>query len=222
MPSTFKLMVPNELPSAEVFSEMPQSFRSYLSRGFEQVALLPRSKIDSLANLLAEGLEAMDEAQVTEILRRLEIQVNDKTSFGTALGLLTVFVTSREDVMDIVSAGEKAGVIPSASSAPIREIVSELAKGKARLRDVHELAKLANSVAPSFERLHIAPELRFGFEEAKLIRSVPVAICHLVTDSDEIHCFFQMTKSDVARLISQLKKVEAELNAIESWSKERK
>jgi hypothetical protein len=31
-----------------------------------------------------------------------------------------------------------------------------------------------------------------------------------------------MTKRDVAQLILQLKKVEAELVAIESWSKERK
>jgi hypothetical protein len=39
---------------------------------------------------------------------------------------------------------------------------------------------------------------------------------------DESVCFFQMTKSDIAQLILQLKKVEAEISAIECWSKERK
>jgi hypothetical protein len=125
-------------------------------------------------------------------------------------------------VAEVISAGEKAGVIPPASLARVQEIASELARGKATLKGVLESRTLANAVAPSFQALRIAAELRFGFEESKIVRSVPVAICHLATDSKKSHCFFQMTKSDVAQLIVQLKKVEAEFNAIESWSKERK
>jgi hypothetical protein len=222
MPSGLNFTIPKEVPPGEVFSDMPQAFRSYISRGFEQVAQLNQSKIGPLANLLVEGQDVMDEAGATEILRRLEIQVQDKASFGTALGLLAIFVSSRDDVMDVISAGEKAGVIPSASSARIKEIASELARSKAALKDALEITTLASAVVPSFRRFSIAPELRFGFEESKLVRSVPVVICHLLTDSDESDCLFQMTKRDVAQLILQLKKVEAELVAIESWSKERK
>ena len=222
MSSNFQFTFHNEVPATEIFADMSPTFRSYLSRGFEQVALLPPSKVDSLASLLTEGLEGMDEAGVTEILRRLDYQVKDKASFGTALGLMAVFVTSRDDLMEVIAGGEKAGVIPSASSTQIREIASRLAIEKAKLKDVLELGALANRVAPSFRFLHIAAELRFGFEESNIVRSVPLAICHLSTDSDSQQCFFQMTKSEIAHLISKLKKVEAELNAIESWSKERK
>jgi hypothetical protein len=141
----------------------------------------------------------MDEAGVTEILRRLEIQVRDKSSFGTALGLLAILVTSRDDVAEVISAGEKVGVIPPASLARIQEIASDLSRGRTALKEVLEETSLANEVAPSFQSLTIATELRFGFEEARIARFVPVAICHLSTDSQHSRCFFQMTKKDVTQ-----------------------
>ena len=220
MPS-FKLPISKELPPADIFSDMPQAFRSYLKHGFEQLGELPQSKIGSLVTLLGEGHEAMDEVGVNEILRRLELKVREKDSFGTALGVLTLFVTGRDDVTEVISAAEAAGVIPTTSSLRIRELVVELTKTKAMLTAVVESTSLANEVAPSFQSLTLAVELRFGFDEVKIARTVPIAICHLNTDSQRHHCFFQLTKSDVAQMIFQLKQAEDRLNAIEAWSKER-
>lgn len=218
MPS-FKVPASAELAPSEVFADMPPAFRQYLSRGFDQLGELNPEKTGPLASILAEGHEAMDEVGVNEILRRLEIQVRDKSSFGTALGVLTVLIASRDDVMDVLSAAEKASVIPENRIASIRELALQLIKGKATLAEVVESTSLANEVAPSFQGLDLAVELRFGFDESKIVRTVPVAICHITTDSRDHQCFFQMTKTDIAQLMFQLKKAEAQLSAVEAWTR---
>ena len=213
--------VSKELAPTEIFADMPKSFRQYVNGGFDQLGDLEQSKVSALTAVLAEGHEAMDEVGVNEILDRLGLKVRDKASFGTALGLLTLFITSRDDVGEVLVAAETAGVIPSEKAARIKELALELAKGKATLTEAVESTSLANEVAPSFQGLNVAVELRFRFDDLQIVRSVPVAICHLATDHRDHKCFFQMTKSDVAQLIFQLKIAEAQLNAIEAWSRGR-
>jgi hypothetical protein len=221
MPS-INLSLADTLSPEEIFAEMPSNFRSYLSRGFEQIAELDQSKIGQLADVLAEGHAAMEEAGVNEILRRLELNVRDKDSFGSALGVLTILVASRKDIGEVITAGEKAGAIPAASANRLVEIATELSRGRAVLTDVLKTTSLANAIAPSFQKFAFSVELRFGFEDAKIARNVPIAICHLVTDDDDVHSLFQMTKSDVAELISQLQKIESQFAAIEEWSRGQK
>jgi hypothetical protein len=219
---SFNLGLTKEIAPAEIFAEMPQSFRQYISRGFGQLAEIEPSKVAPLVSLLAEGLNAADETGAAEIVRRLDLPVREKGSFGGALGLLVVFVTSRDDFNDIILAGAKAGAIPDATVGRIGAIARELEKSKAALTEVVESSSLANEVAPSFQRLDIAVDLRLRLDDGKVSKSVPVAICHLDTDSRDGHCFFQMKKSDVSQLIVQLQKIEAQLNAAEAWARERR
>lgn len=220
--ASFNLPVAREISPEGIFFEMPSGFRLYLRRGFDQLAQVDQSKIGMLVDILAEGVDATDEAGVTEIIRRLELKIHDRRAFGAALGLLLVIVTSREDLKEVVEAGVKADAITKTSEDRVLALATELQKGKSVLSDAVGSASLANEVAPSFMRLDIAVELRFAFDELKVSKTVPVAICYLDTDSDENQCFFQLKKRDITQLISQLKRAEVQLNAIEAWAKERR
>jgi len=219
---SFNLPVAKEISPAEIFADMPLAFRSYLNRGFDQLAKIDLSKVGLLANLLGEGLNVTDDAGVAEVARRLDLQVRDKGGFGAALGVLIAFVTSRDDLEEVISAGGGAGAISKDSAEGVLAIARELGKSKVALKEIVENSALANEVAPSFQRLDIAVELRFGFDDSKIAKIVPVAICHLDTDSRDSHCFFQVKKSDIAQLIVQLRKAELQLNAIDAWAKERR
>jgi hypothetical protein len=221
MPS-FNFNVANKVPPDEIFADMPSGLKSYLNRGFAQIAELEQSKVSMLASVLSEGHQSTEEAGVNEILRRLEVDCKDKGSFGTALGILTLIVTGRDDVDAVIAAGEHAGVIPPLGVERVTEVASELARGKSTLTNAIEATHLANAIAPTFDELSIAVELRFGFDDAKVARFVPIALCRLDTDKDDVGCLFQMRKSDITRLILQLKKVEAQVSAMEEWSKGRK
>jgi hypothetical protein len=221
MPS-FNFNIVNKASPDEIFADMPSGLKSYLNRGFGQIAELEQSKISMLADVLSEGHQSTEEAGVDEILRRLEVDCKDKGSFGTALAILTLIISGRDDVDAVIAAAERAGVIPPSSVERVTEVASELARGKAALTNAIEATQLSNIIAPTFDRLSIAVELRFGFDDAKVARIVPIALCRLDTDKDDVECLFQMRKADISRLILQLKKVEAQINAIEEWSKGRK
>lgn len=220
MPS-FSVNAAREVPASELFADMPQSFRGFVRRGFEQISQLDDTGVRSLAKALADGYEPADESGLEEILKRLALEIKEKQSFGVALSLLTILITSRDDLLDVLAAGESSDVIPTAHKERIQQIALQLGREKGALADGIESAELASRVLPSFERLLVATELRFKFDESKIEKAVPVAVCHLSTDSKENQCFFQLKRSDVVHLISLFKKMEAQLAAIEAWSKGR-
>jgi hypothetical protein len=219
---SFNLPVAKEIPAADIFADMPKPFRAFICRGFEQLAQIDQSKIDALAGLVAEGFEVSDEGRLSEMSKRLDLPQSEMRNVGAALGMLIALVTSRDDLDELILAGGKAGALPEASVEKIKAIAQGLAKNKAALTEVVEYSSLANEVAPSFQRLDTTVELRFGFEDTKITKTVPVAICYLNTDSRNSQSFFQMKKSDVTQLIEQLKKVESQFDAIETWAKERR
>jgi hypothetical protein len=219
---SLNIAITKEMPPSDVFADMPEAFRSFLNRGFDQLAQIDQSRIGPLAKLFAEGLNVSDDAGVVELVRRLDLPVRDKASFGAAISMLIIFVTSRDDLDDVISAGGNSGVIPKGSVDRIIAIARELGKSKVHLVEAVENSSLANEVAPSFQSLNIVVELRFRFDDSKISRMVPVAICHLDTDLRSNQCFFQMKKSDITQLITQLQKAESQFNVIDAWAKDRR
>lgn len=219
---SFNLPIAKEIVPGDIFAEMPVSFRSFIYRGFEKLAHIEQPKIDSLADMLAQGFEITDDAKLTEVSRSLDLPTVDTRSVGAALGMLIAFVTSRDDLDEVITAGSEAKAIPEQSVEKIRLIAHGLAKNKSALTDIVEHSSLASEVAPSFQRLDTTVELRFGFEEEKITKTVPVVICYLQTDSRDSCSWFQLKRSDVTRLIEQLKRIELQLDAIDVWVKERR
>jgi hypothetical protein len=218
---SFSLVTAKEIAPAAIFSDMPPSFRSYLNRGFSQLAQVDDKKIEVLTDLLASGIDLTDDSRLNEMSRILGIASHDAKTLSAALSLLIAFVTGREDFDEVITAGRDADAIAPTNVNRIREIGQRLSKGKAALKQMVETSSLASEVAPSFLRLEVTTDLRFKFDDdSKVLTSVPVAICYLSTDSRTNQCFFQMKKSDVTQMIGELQKLELQLNLIEQWSKE--
>lgn len=220
---SFGIPTAKEISPAAIFADMPPSFKSYLNRGFAQLSQLEDTKIDSLIDLRATGVDITDDSGLNEAARILGFPVHDIKTLGASLAVLIAFVTSRDDINEIITAAGDADAIARADVTRISDIAHRLARRKAALKQIVETTSLATEVAPAFQKLDIATDLRFKFDDdSKISISVPVAICHLSTDSRDSNCFFQMKKSDVAQIIGQLQKLESQLAHLELWAKERK
>jgi len=220
---SFGIAMAREIAPAAIFEDLPPSFRSYLNRGFAQLAQVDDAKIDSLIDLRAIGADITDDSGLNETARILGLQIHDAKTLSAALALLIAFVTSRDDFDEVIAAAGDANAIPRTNVDRIRDIGHRLARRKTALKQIVETNSLASEVAPAFQRLAITTDLRFKFDDdSKMSTSVAVAICHLSTDSRDSKCFFQMKKSDVTQIIGQLQKLESQLTLIESWAKERR
>ncbi len=201
---TVNLPLSMHVGPTEIFEEMPAGFRAFLNRGFADLALLPYDKVERLSTLIAGGFEQTDDKTAAESAKLLGIAQEEVPKIAAALGLLIAFTTRRTDVEAVLQQGVHVGAIRSENLIDLSRLAEKLTEKKGDFKEALEVASLAKEVAPSFERLSLSVELRFAFEDNVPVRSVPIVLCHLATDSEPDNVFFQMRKHDLVRMIDQL------------------
>ena len=80
-----------------------------------------------------------------------------------------------------------------------------------------ELGRLESEVLPSLSGLYITVDLRLKFRKSKNL-AVPVAVFHLATDAYQQEVWFQASKSDVERMLKQLKDALDQMESAEKWA----
>jgi hypothetical protein len=215
---TVSLPLSMDITPSEIFSEMPIGFRAFLNRGFGDLSRLPDDKVERLSGLIASGMENTEGAVAAESARLLGVAEEDVSKISAALGLLIAFTTRRTDVETVLQQGAQAGAIPAESITDLVRLSHRLAERKSEYKEALEVAALAKEVAPSFERLDLAPEIRFAFDGPTPSRSVAVVLCRLVTDSDDSTAFFQLRRQDLVRIIEQLNKALHQVDSLQKLS----
>jgi hypothetical protein len=202
----------------EIFSEMPPAFRSFLQKGFAELAVLPFEKVQKLSALVTSGFEPVDDVTVSESATLLNVPKEEVSKILGALSLLIAFTTRRTDVDIVLQQGSAAGAVPADHLPALLELAARLAERKAEYKEALEIASLAREVAPSLEGFDLTVELRFSFEDNLPTRSVPVVLCSLRTDSKKNRAFFQLRKQEVIKLIDQLSRAVRQVEALEKWA----
>jgi hypothetical protein len=195
-----------QVTPSEIFAEMPVGFRSFLNRGFADLASLPFEKIERLSKVLADGVEQVDDGAATECARLLGVPTQEVSKITAALSLMIAFTTRRTDVEAVLQQGAQAGVISPEDVPALIDVAGRLAEKKSEYKEALEIVSLAKEVAPSFERLSLATEVRVSFENDAPVRSVPLILCRLKTDLDGEDLLFQMRRKDVVQVVEQLTK----------------
>ncbi len=197
---------------------MPTGFRSFLNRGFSDLALLPFTSVESLFDFIAEEGELNDEKAKLKCAKILRVSEDEVGKIIAAASLLIAFTTRRTDTQAVLEAGVAASAIPQESLPALFEISEKLNGRKGVYKEALELVSLAKEVAPSFERLDLSVELRFSFTDGQPLRTVPIVLCRIDTDTENYRNFFQMRKADVVRLRDQLNDALQHIEAVEQWS----
>lgn len=214
----FNLPLNSGLSIASVLDESPEGFKSYLRDGFYSLASIDEARYPAFAEQLTKSINLTDATSIADLAETLSVPIADAGAVGAALTTVAGFITNGVEVNDLISAFLERDIVTKQSSPRIEALSREIEKHKIALTALSEQTILANAVAPSYQRLECAPELRFAFENSEITQTVPVVICHLTTDIRTHSCTFQMKKSDVQQLIKQLQRIEGQLTAIENWA----
>ncbi|HTV05649.1 MAG TPA: hypothetical protein VME86_09795 [Acidobacteriaceae bacterium] len=215
--------IPNEEMSLEEsFSDIPDSVRPYILRGFRAMVSADSIKQQRIADYAITSMNSLSELEVDEFASMLEIDTDDAGAIISSLSFLLALVSSRKDSeLELVDALFSANLIEPSDREPLQNFIKNLVVRRIEIRRTLSLSRLAQQTLPSFRGLQTSVDLRMGFRKQKVDVIVPIALIHLHTDSDKEEICFQMQKTDVQRVVREFQKVLTQMDEAEKWSSEK-
>lgn len=202
--------------------ELPEESHSLLASAIPRLQILPADRWGKLAEYALEGSfsgYAFDPAQAG---KELGVSFDDARLLFNAAGFLSAISTVFDDAdaSIIVETLRTAGIVPADSASDIESFVQFLIKNRSSIAEDYERSALANTVLPTLQRFDTNVDIRLSKSSAKRMRAAPVVVACLDTDAEGQIVWFQMSKGQVKRIMSQLEGVLEQLELAESVTRQ--
>jgi hypothetical protein len=209
---------------AAVFADIPPQIREFLSKGFKVLSQVKQESLSDLVSIAAMvfSSDMPSEREFTELGKRFGVNVNDIPELLGAVNLLLQAICARsEPPNQIVEAATHAGMMGPSEQSNAFRLANVAAENKPALKAEFEAENIAAAVLPSLSAFSVAIDLRLEFEGEGVRRSVPVAIVHIDTDTQN-ELWLQLSVSQVERVAQELSMVLTKLRLAEVYGKSTK
>ena len=200
-------------------ADFPERGKVAARQGFEILRGLSEADRAKAVGLMFSSLEKGGSGSPdTELLAKEIPSLTHRGDAGravTALSITFALLTQNQvSSAEFVQAGT-GKIFDGDGEATASSIANVVIARRATLARAMERSRLANAVLPSLARFDVSVDLRFRFEDGRAQESVPVALAHIDTDSDNTEIWFQMSRADVDTMIEKLRNTAAEMDAAE-------
>jgi hypothetical protein len=200
-------------------AEFPERGKVAARQGFEILRGLSEADRTKAVELMFSSFEKGGGGSVdTELLAKEIPSLTRRGDAGrtmTALSIAFALVTQNEvSSAEFVQAGT-GKLFDANSEATASSIANVVIARRATLARAMERNRLASAVLPSLALFDVSVDLRIRFQDGKAQESVPVALAHIDTDTDNNEIWFQMSRADVDTMIEKLQNTATEMDSAE-------
>jgi hypothetical protein len=217
--SRLNFSVTRGVPLAAGFTDLPPGVRAYLTEGLSALGRLNDDQRRTISKSVLEAFSSrqnLDEIHLSDDLKLEDSEA--KTALAGATFLAANISTMSGTAHEIITAMQGAKLIESAQIANLLQFAQLIEGERTEIEKRIDLRRLESEVLPSLDGLDITVDLRLKFRKGKTDLAVPVAIFHLDTDAYHQQVWFQASKSDVERMLKQLKDTLEQMEKAEEWA----
>lgn len=219
---SFRIPALPSVPMEQALADMGESAKGHLRSGFNTIAGLEQSKIEILAREAIEHIDSLAELDTDRLAEDLGIDAEQANPAISATSISVALISSRRESATEIAAGlVKAGLLGTSEEPAVSRFLGIVASRRVEIKKTLGLRSLADETLPAFRGFETSIDVRLDFKKDQIETVVPVLLVHLRTDLSMERIFFQMTKSDVHRLLEQLSEAVARLEVAERWALER-
>lgn len=207
----------------DLLLRVPAEIEDDLREGFSLIGQLTDAQLNALVEI---GLASIDEPHVVDepsVQEKLGLDEERATALAVIAMTLGMSPVAKESPEEIVTLLNERFSLSSAQVDGARTLIREFEKRAIEASSAVQRRTLASKLLPSFEHLRSTVDLRLKFtgEEASVF--APVAIAHLTTDAAPPlgRFWFQMSKSELKRLIAEAQEALGEMERVERWAAKR-
>jgi len=208
----------SDQPIAKTFADLPPGVRTTLTQGYAVLARVQKEQYRDLLNyivdVMASGGPAPRDAE--EIAAKLGMTPEQARRVTSAAGIAVAAMLGRADAdvaEQFVRAVEQTGLVHEAEVPPLLAFTKFAFQERSALQRTFDRVQLGSEILPSVTGFRTAVDVRVRFDEHdKIVLSVPIAVIHLHTDTEQ-ELVFQMTQWEVEKMINVLQTALRRLKA---------
>jgi len=216
---SFNIVIPRrDMPLGEALARAPRAFREQAQKGFRVLAALGsdhhRAVIDGVMAALENRQSAM-----TDLGKRLLLSPEQTSGLFAAAMLLVPLLVSRSSPEEFKAEAIKVGFLPLEVAEGIMPFAGSVLENKEALNRAIRRSSLSSQVWPSLSGVDIVVDVRMDFEDEEVFETMPVAVCHIETDTDKAEIWFQASKSQMEHFRSDLDEAIKRMEIAETWAR---
>jgi len=203
----------------DIFTDTPDSIRTFFRRGFAVLSKLSPERYGELIAVAAENLPASHLAPnvPAEIASAMGVTKPEAMALLGVATLLTSTFTQRQELPeDLIGVLQKAGILESAHIPATRAFSELVLRDRDSLTMTLERARIGVEILPSFQQLSTTTDVRLALKKGRISLAVPIIVAGLATDANK-RLWFQLTKKQLEGLIAQLQDAKRDLESAEQW-----
>lgn len=211
---------PDRRSFKDLLSRIPKDVDNDLREGFSWIGELTKERLETLVDVAVMAIDephALDEPTTREKLGLNEARAN---AVAGVMIVLRSAPVARESTEEILSLLKERLSLNAVQTNGARSFIGEFGKRAREVSVALQTRTLASTLLPSFEHLQWTVDLRLKFTAEDVSAFAAVAIASLRTDAAPPlgRFWFQMSKSELKRLIAEANETLEEMERIERWA----
>ena len=183
----------------------PDAVKRTLHEGFKTIAQLDQKQHELLLAWALKMRPGGSPGDTSSIVSEAGIPNENAGPVRLAVGMMVETLSdTRNTVEDFLDAGLEKSAFTQDDSHAIRRLAELIVGAHAKFQENSKIVQLQNAVLPSLTTFELAIDTRNQFSDQKLIRSLPVVLAYLDTDSEGQVIWFQMDEGVVLDLRDKL------------------
>ena len=200
--------------------DMPQAVRRFVRQGFESFSALPREFREKAIAFVLENQPSEFSVEVAEFSDLIAIEEDVARPLAFALSwAVTIFSETEISPEEFVEEAKRQDLLSKEASTAGQELAGKLASDRAGIKDTLARSRTSRAVLPSLDEISIISDLRVAFKKDEPLHAVPIALVHIDTDIAHHEFWFQMTKSQLKKVIAKLQKTMEQLEQLDNMAK---
>jgi hypothetical protein len=198
-------------------SQIPEEAKVMFRRGYSALAKLSDEK---RAIIVTRSIECLEEGSVSaaqgELKKEIGLEDQDVESVLGAVMLLASSATARpagRTHEDVPSELLKAKLVDPEDLPNVEMIFASLKKRSSEIETRVERSNLASRILPAYRRIQTAVDLRVESGDKRL--AIAIGLVRIATDEDEAEIKFQVTSSQLRKIVGRLQDLQREIEEVE-------
>lgn len=217
---TEEALSPEASRIAEFVSSLPTARKIVVMRTFDVLSKIPPLRQAELLQEVAPFIGTSSPPDEDEV-KSFPEDSEEILNFVAAATSLLSFLRGEEKVDEIMAGLNRALNLTQANKDSVKGLLNLLQLQRPALDSTHDKEELANETFPSLESTSFSVDLRMSFKNDAIQMLVPVIIAHFDTDALNRQLWFQMSKTQFAKLRHDLEQVAKKIDLLENWVKQR-
>jgi hypothetical protein len=207
----------------DLLSKVPAEIEDDLREGFSLIGQLTAAQLNALVEI---GLASIDEPHfIDEPSVQEKLGLDEERSAALAVVAMTLGMSpsAKESTEEVIALLKERFSLNPDQVGGARTLIEEFDKRSIEASSAVQKRTLASKLLPSFEHFRSTVDLRLMFTDEEASVFAPVAIAHLTTDAAPPlgRFWFQMSKSELKRLIAEAQETLREMERVERWAAKR-